>query len=137
MSAAAATLARSKLVNSKYAPIALGVVSLVVLIALIESLIRVGVINRYIVPMPSNIIAAFPRIIAEEEVLHRFLLTASEAFSASILVTIFGVGGGVLLYRYHLLRLATETWVAAVAAAPLVLLYPLYLVIFGRSALTI
>ena len=42
-----------------------------------------------------------------------------------------------LLYRYHLLRLATETWVAAVAAAPLVLMYPLYLVIFGRSALTI
>ena len=35
------------------------------------------------------------------------------------------------------MRLATETWVAAVAAAPLVLMYPLYLVIFGRSALTI
>jgi NitT/TauT family transport system permease protein len=70
-------------------------------------------------------------------VLHRFLLTAGEAFSASILVTIFGVAGGVLLYRYNLLRLATETWVAAIAAAPLVLMYPLYLVIFGRSALTI
>ena len=33
--------------------------------------------------------------------------------------------------------MATETWVAAIAAAPLVLMYPLYLVIFGRSALTI
>jgi NitT/TauT family transport system permease protein len=87
--------------------------------------------------MPSDIIAAFPRVIVEENVLARFLLTAGEAFSASILVTIFGVAGGVLLYRYHLLRLATETWVAAVAAAPLVLMYPLYLVIFGRSALTI
>jgi NitT/TauT family transport system permease protein len=137
MSAGAATLARSRLANSKYVPMALGVLSLVVLIALVEGLIRIGVINRFIVPMPSDIIAAFPRIIAEEEVLHRFLLTAGEAFSASILVTIFGVGGGVLLYRYHLLRLATETWVAAIAAAPLVLMYPLYLVIFGRSALTI
>ncbi len=47
------------------------------------------------------------------------------------------MAGGVLLHRYRLLRLATETWVAAVAAAPLVLMYPLYLVIFGRSALTI
>src|SRR5262249_57684949 len=73
----------------------------------------------------------------EEHVVQRCLLTAGEAFSASILVTIFGVGGGVLLYRYQLLRLATETWVAAIAAAPLVLMYPLYLVIFGRSALTI
>ena len=36
-----------------------------------------------------------------------------------------------------MLRQATETWVAAIAAAPLVLMYPLYLVIFGRSALTI
>src|SRR5712675_641 len=128
----AATLARNK-----YVPMALGTMSVVVFIALVEILIRIGVINRFIVPMPSDIIAAFPRVIAEEQVLHRFALTATEAFSASILVTIFGVGGGALLYRYHLLRLATETWVAAIAAAPLVLMYPLYLVIFGRSALTI
>ena len=132
MSAAATMLARNR-----YVPAVLGVTSLIVLVALIELLIRVGVINRFIVPMPSDIIAAFPRVIVEEHVVQRFLLTAGEALSASILVTIFGVGGGVLLYRYHLLRLATETWVAAVAAAPLVLMYPLYLVIFGRSALTI
>ncbi len=42
-----------------------------------------------------------------------------------------------LLYRYRLLRHATETWVAALASAPIVLMYPLFLVIFGRSATTI
>src|ERR1700756_4954101 len=131
MSAAAA------LAKNRYVPAALGLGSFVAFIALVELLIRVGVINRFIVPMPSDIIAAFPRVIVEEHVLQRFLLTAGEAFSASILVTLFGVAGGVLLYRYQLLRLATETWVAAIAAAPLVLMYPLYLVIFGRSALTI
>jgi len=131
MSAAAA------LAKNRYFPAVVGIGSFVAFIALVELLIRVGVINRFIVPMPSDIIAAFPRVIVEEHVLQRFLLTAGEALSASILVTIFGVGGGVLLHRYHLLRLATETWVAAVAAAPLVLMYPLYLVIFGRSALTI
>jgi NitT/TauT family transport system permease protein len=125
------------LAKNRYVPAALGLGSFVVFIALIELLIRVGLINRFIVPMPSDIIAAFPRVVIEEHVLQRFLLTAGEAFSACILVTIFGVAGGVLLHRYHLLRLATETWVAAVAAAPLVLMYPLYLVIFGRSALTI
>jgi NitT/TauT family transport system permease protein len=116
----AATLAKNR-----YFPAALGLISLVVFVALIELFIRVGLINRFIVPLPSDIIAAFPRVIVEEHVLDRFLLT------------IFGVAGGVMLYRYHLLRLATETWVAAIAAAPLVLMYPLYLVIFGRSALTI
>jgi NitT/TauT family transport system permease protein len=125
------------LARTRFAPAALGLFSFVVLIALVELLIRIGLINRFIVPMPSDIIAAFPRVVVEEHVLQRFLLTASEAFSASILVTIFGVAGGVLLHRYRLLRLATETWVAAVAAAPLVLMYPLYLVIFGRSAVTI
>src|SRR5438874_3241275 len=125
------------LANNRYLPPALGIGSLIAFVALVELLIRVGLINRFIVPMPSDIIAAFPRVIVEEDVLQRFLLTAGEAFSASILVTIFGVAGGVLLYRYYLLRQATETWVAAVAAAPLVLMYPLYLVIFGRSALTI
>ena len=129
--------AAAALAKNRYVPAALGLGSFVAFIALVELLIRVGVINRFIVPMPSDIIAAFPRVIVEEHVLQRFLLTTGEALSASILVTIFGVGGGVLLYRYHLLRLATETWVAAVAAAPLVLMYPLYLVIFGRSALTI
>src|SRR6202011_3994393 len=125
------------LARMRCAPAALGLLSVGVLIGLVELLIRIGLINRFIVPMPSDIIAAFPRVVIEEQVLQRFLLTASEAFSASILVTIFGVAGGVLLHRYRLLRLATETWVAAVAATPLVLMYPLYLVIFGRSALTI
>src|SRR6266566_5002603 len=129
--------AAAALAKNRYVPAALGLGSFVAFIALVELLIRVGVVNRFIVPMPSDIIAAFPRIIAEEEVLQRFLLTAGEAFSASILVTIAGVAGGVVLHRYNLLRLATETWVAAIAAAPLVLMYPLYLVIFGRSALTI
>src|SRR6266404_8543666 len=129
--------ATAALAKNRYVPAALGLGSFVAFIGLVELLIRIGLINRFIVPMPSDIIAAFPRVIVEEHVLQRFLLTASEAFSASILVTIFGVAGGVLLHRYRLLRLATETWVAAVAAAPLVLMYPLYLVIFGRSALTI
>ena len=48
-----------------------------------------------------------------------------------------GISAGVLLYQVRLLRMATETWVAAFAAAPTVLLYPLFLVIFGRNSLTL
>jgi NitT/TauT family transport system permease protein len=129
---ASAVLRRERLV-----PVALGFGSIVAAVALVELLIRIGVINRFIVPLPSEIIAAFPRVIVEEHVVSRFLLTAAEAFSASVLVALFGIAGGVLLYEFRLLRLATETWVAAIAAAPLVLIYPLYLVIFGRSATTI
>ena len=112
-----AALARTRL-----GPALLGLGSIAVAIGLVESLIRIGWINRFIVPMPSEIFMAFPRIVVEEDVLARFTLTISEAFAASILVAVFGVAGGVLLHRFALLRQATETWVAAIAAAPLVLI---------------
>jgi NitT/TauT family transport system permease protein len=118
-------------------PMALGLGTFVTLILLIEVLIRVGVVNRFIVPMPSQIAGAFERVIIEEEIPHRFMVTAREALWATLLLAIVGIGIGVLLYRVKLLRDATETWVAAMASAPTVLMYPLFLVIFGRSERTI
>jgi len=120
-----------------FLPFALGAGTLVALIAIIEALIRVGVINRFIVPMPSQIAGAFERVILEEDIPHRFLVTAREAFWATMLLALVGVSIGVLLHRVKLLRDATETWVAAMASAPTVLMYPLFLVIFGRSERTI
>jgi NitT/TauT family transport system permease protein len=130
-------MSTAALAKSRWFPAALGIGSVVGFVLVIEALIRAGFINRFIVPMPSEIVAAFPRMVAEEDVFGRFLLTSAESLAAAVLVTAFGVAGGVLLHRYRLLRAATETWVAAVAAAPLVLIYPLYLVIFGRNAVTI
>jgi ABC-type nitrate/sulfonate/bicarbonate transport system permease component len=118
-------------------PVLFGTGCFVALIVLIEALIKIGLINRFIVPYPSEIIGSFERIIVEEDVPSRFLLTASEALAASVLLTVVGISFGVLLHRINLMRLATETWIAAMASAPLVLMYPLFLVIFGRSALTI
>jgi NitT/TauT family transport system permease protein len=123
--------------KSRYFPPVLGLGSFAAFVILIEVLVHVGIINPFIVPPPSDIIRALPRVVIAEEGFTLFLLTAMEALLASVLVTIFGVAGGVLLYRYTLLRMATETWVAAIAAAPLVLMYPLYLVIFGRNTTTI
>lgn len=128
---------RSGAWSSRVAARTVGVTTTVIVIALIELLIRAGLINRYIVPLPSQIIAAIPRIIAEENVLHRFAQTMQELLWASLLVAVTGITLGALLYRFRLLRAACETWVAALAAAPIVLMYPLFLVIFGRSATTI
>jgi NitT/TauT family transport system permease protein len=123
--------------RSKSFPTLVGLLTFVLLILLVEVLIRVGVINRFIVPLPSQILGAFERIITEEDVLQRFLMTAGECLAATFLLTTVGVSLGFVLHRVRLLRLATETWIAAMASAPLVLMYPLFLVIFGRSALTI
>jgi NitT/TauT family transport system permease protein len=130
-------MARGSAKPSRYAPALLGFGTLVATLAAIEALIRAGLINRYIVPLPSEIFLSFERVILEEGIPERFLMTAGEALAAGLLLTVVGVSIGVLMYRIRLLRLACETWVAALASAPIVLMYPLFLVIFGRSAMTI
>jgi len=119
------------------APRLVGVLSLVAFFALIELLIRIGVINRFIVPPPSEILGSFGRVIVEEHVFERFLLTAAECLTAGVMLTVFGIAGGVLMHRFKLLQQACETWVAALASAPIVLMYPLFMVIFGRNVWTI
>jgi ABC-type nitrate/sulfonate/bicarbonate transport system permease component len=118
------------------API-IGALTLLVVLAAVEVLIRAGAINRFVVPLPSQVLAAIPRIVAEEGVPARFWQTTREALTASALLVVVGIAMGVLLLRFDLLRDACETWIAALASAPIVLMYPLFLVIFGRSATTI
>ncbi len=118
-------------------PAAVGFGSLAVFFIAAEILIQFGLLNRFIVPPPSEIIGSFYRIITEEHVFSRFLVTAGECLIAGVMLTVFGVAGGVLMHRFRLLQQACETWVAALASAPFVLMYPLFLVIFGRNAWTI
>ncbi len=118
-------------------PFALGLGALATAILAVEALIRIGAINRFIVPLPSEIAKAFGRVIVEEDIAERFRLTLLEALPASAMITAIGVSVGLVLFRINILREATETWVAALASAPTVLMYPLFLVIFGRSAWTI
>jgi NitT/TauT family transport system permease protein len=125
------------LLRREVVPILFGIACLFGILVVVEFLVSRGVMNPFIVPLPSEIVRSFGRIVAEESVFSRFLLTCMEALAASVLLSVTGVALGVLLHRIRLLRIATETWVAAMASAPLVLMYPLFLVIFGRSAWTI
>ena len=123
--------------RDRVVPLALGLGTFMAAILAVEVLIRAGAINRFIVPMPSQVAESFGRVITEEDIFGRFRLTFFEAFTAGAMITVAGVLVGLLLYRVNILRQATETWIAALASAPTVLMYPLFLVIFGRSAWTI
>ena len=127
----------STLAASRSVARVVGALTVLAAVALVELAIRGGAINRFIVPLPSEILLAIPRIIVEENVLHRFWQTTQEILWSTLLLAVVGIPLGLLLYRVRILRLACETWVAALAAAPVVLTYPLFLVIFGRSATTI
>jgi ABC-type nitrate/sulfonate/bicarbonate transport system permease component len=127
----------SGLAFRRFAAPALGIATVIGAFGAVEGLIRAGVINRFVVPLPSQVLTAIPRIVAEESVAHRFWQTTQEALAASVLLVVVGIALGMLMFRFRLLRSACETWVAALASAPIVLMYPLFLVIFGRSGTTI
>ena len=65
-------------------PFVFGSACLLALAAVIEGLIRFGLINPFIVPKPTDVVMSFERIIVEENILPRFLLTCGEALAASI-----------------------------------------------------
>ena len=125
------------ILKSRWFPVTLGMTTIVAVFALLELLLKIGVVNRYIVPFPSDVVLALERIIVEENVPGRIRETAFEMVVSCIMVIVIGVPIGTALYRYRALRRAILDWVAAMAAAPLVLAFPLFLVLFGRSSLTI
>ena len=51
----------------RWAPPLVGFGSLLLILAAVEILIRLGVINGFIVPLPSEVAASFTRVILEEE----------------------------------------------------------------------
>jgi ABC-type nitrate/sulfonate/bicarbonate transport system permease component len=121
----------------RYGPEIVGVGALVVAALVFEALVRVGVVNRYVIPPPSDVLLAFERVIVEENILARCGMTAYEMIVAGVASIIVGVPIGAALYRSALWRRAMEDWVGALAAAPIVLAFPLFLVLFGRSPNTI
>lgn len=130
-------MASASLMRGRAAPVAVGVASVIGVFVLLEVLLRAGLVNRYIVPLPSDVLLSLERIVIEEKVLERMRETAFEVFVAGFFTILLGVPVGAALYRWRSLRHAIEDWVAAVAAAPLVLAFPLFLVMFGRSSTTV
>ncbi len=123
--------------KSRWLPVALGITTVVAAFAILEALLRFGYVNKYIVPYPTSVIGSLERIIVEEDVPARIRETGFEMLVSCIFVILIGVPIGAALYRYRAWRRAVLDWVAAMAAAPLVLAFPLFLVLFGRSSLTI
>lgn len=102
-----------------------------------EAATRAGYVNTFILPPPSAIFESFELLFVHEGLVRAFLRTFAEAFAAAGIGSAIGVAVGYMLHRFKLAGRAYTGWVAASASAPLVLLYPLFLVIFGRNSATI
>jgi ABC-type nitrate/sulfonate/bicarbonate transport system permease component len=107
------------------------------LLGLWEGASYAGLINAFIAPPPSAIFASFEMLFVQEGLINAFVRTFAEALAAASIGSVIGISVGYALHRYKMAGLAYTDWVAAMASAPLVLLYPLFLVIFGRNSATI
>lgn len=119
------------------APALVGLLGLTLVLGAWQALVALGLLSPFVAPPPSDIAASFPALVTEEGLPGAFLQTFAETFAAAALAVLAGVPLGWWLHRSPLASLAYVSWFAGLAAAPLVLLYPLFLVAFGRNAATI
>jgi len=115
----------------------LGLATIAVVALALEVLVASGLLPDYVFVRPSAMIAAISGLFREEDLANRFLLTFGSTLLSAGLATLGGVPLGWSFYRFRVLGQSFGHWVAAGAAAPLVLLYPLFLVAFGRGEGTI
>lgn len=118
-------------------PALAGVAAIVILAAILEFCINLGLVPKVIVARPTDAIASIPELHAKMDLVYNFFVTFGMTFAAAMMAIAIGIPFGVLLYRNRVLGEAYEGWLAAAFAAPMVLLYPLFLVIFGRTYLTV
>jgi len=110
---------------------------IVLLLAILEVGVRTRVINPLFVAPPSVAIGGAVSGLFNGTLGGPLVVTLYETAVCVVMATILGVGAGYLLWRYGGLGQAFEPWVAGLFAAPLILLYPIPLVVFGRDSTAI
>jgi NitT/TauT family transport system permease protein len=118
-------------------PQAVGVYLIVTAALVIEALTRLGLIPTAIIARPSDAIADLFILQRKVDLFGAFLTTASVTFLALVLESLVAIPFGHFLFRHRIFGLAYTGWLTALFAAPIFLLYPLFLVIFGRNLITL
>lgn len=110
----------------------IGVVVLALLA--VEALVRAGLVSKLILSAPSTVaVKAWDDIRSGELVAH-LGVTAAE-FSVAFLVALtLGTAFGVLFFRFRLIGNAAEPLLLAFFAAPSILLYPVFMTLFGLGS---
>lgn len=109
----------------------------VVLFTLMQGMSALGWVSPFLVPPPSDMLAAIPALYRNEGLVAKFLVTLGTVFVATLAAALVGIPFGWFMHRRPAFGIAYEPWLGAAFSAPLVLLYPLFMVIFGRGILAI
>lgn len=111
----------------------MGLAALLLLTAALEVVVRLGYLPKLTVAAPSDTAEAIWRLTAEQGLFRALGATLLTAFAAVAAAVAVGLPAGYWLYKHPRFGIAYRAWLGALFAAPLVLVYPVVLVLFGRT----
>jgi len=108
---------------------------LVILLLLLigEGIVRAGVINPLFASPPSAVAQAVYHGLVDGELSGLTLVTLYEVVVSLAIASAAGIALGYSLWRFDLLGRAYDPLLAALFSSPIILLYPIFLVLFGRT----
>jgi ABC-type nitrate/sulfonate/bicarbonate transport system permease component len=118
-------------------PVVAGLAMLVVLGGVIQAAVAAGLVSPLVIPLPSRVVLAVGKLWTAENLPLAFAITLAEAVAATAIAAAVAIPAGYVMWRFAVLGDAYGSWLAALFSAPTVLLYPLFLVLFGRSYTTV
>jgi NitT/TauT family transport system permease protein len=100
---------------------------------LLEILVRGGLLNPLFVAAPSNFLRALVVRMADGELLLLTGRTLAEFGVGFIIIAIVGLPMGYLFWRLPVVGRAYEPLLGGILASPTILIYPVFLIFFGRN----
>jgi NitT/TauT family transport system permease protein len=106
-------------------------------ILFLEAAVRGRWINPFFLASPLQAAEVLWAQVVSGKVVVMTLVTLGEIGAALLASTLVGVGAGFLLWRYLVLGQSYEMMLGALFASPIILCYPIFLVVFGRTSAAI
>lgn len=100
----------------------------------LEVAVRTDFINQLFVALPTQTFAELVRSMVNTEFLGLIALTLYETAAAFLISAVVGISFGYLLWKVPVLGKAYEPLIAGLFSSPIILLYPIFLVVFGRTS---
>jgi NitT/TauT family transport system permease protein len=104
---------------------------IVALIAMLEVLCRIGVIDRFTMPPPSRIFEDLVRLLVAGKLYGAIAKTLANSAIAFVLSVVVGLAAGVVIHKVRLLREALDPLFATYYAIPVFAFYPMLIILFG------
>jgi NitT/TauT family transport system permease protein len=101
---------------------------------LVEASVRLGWIDRFFLASPLQALAVLWSQIVAGNALYLTLVTLYEIAVALLISIVVGLLVGFILWRYRLIGASYEMFLAALFSSPVILVYPIFLVLFGRNS---